>query len=265
MTVWYVARSAGLAAWLFLMATLVWGSLTAGRLVKHKKANRWLVDMHPFLGGLALLFTAVHIGALLIDTKVTFHPLDVLIPFHASWRPLAIAWGVVGLWLLVAVQVSSWLRRKLSKRTWRGIHLTSYGMAWSLTIHAATAGTDVVNRWVSNTALVVLAVATGVSIMRFVNGPDRTAGGRSASTAGRRASGPARRPISGGIQPPFERLSDSRGSLTGDELTMDSHLPARPPSGPRGLRGHDEDRVGRRDDNDRRRHGRPAEVHQMPR
>ena len=67
-TSWYVARSAGIAAWLFLMATIVWGSVTAGRFARfHKPLHRWMVDLHPVLGALSVL---LHSAPLPHDLRV---------------------------------------------------------------------------------------------------------------------------------------------------------------------------------------------------
>ncbi len=48
---------------------------------------------------------------------------DALIPFASNWRPAAVVGGVVGLYLLVAVEVTSLLMRKLPRRWWHRIHL----------------------------------------------------------------------------------------------------------------------------------------------
>lgn len=53
-----------------------------------------------------------------------------------------VAWAVVAMYLLVAVEVSSLMRRRLPKRWWRGIHTTSYAVYAFGTIHLLTAGTD---------------------------------------------------------------------------------------------------------------------------
>ena len=55
---------------------------------------------------------------------------------------LAVAWGIVGMYLLVAIEVTSLLRHRLSNAVWRGIHLTSYVVLVVTTVHLLTAGTD---------------------------------------------------------------------------------------------------------------------------
>jgi VanZ family protein len=101
--------------------------------------------MHEWLGVLALTFLGVHIGALLLDTYMRFSIVDVLVPFASAWKPGAVAWGVVGLYLMVAVHLSARLRGRLPKRyrpLWKKVHFASYPLFAVATVHLFTAGTD---------------------------------------------------------------------------------------------------------------------------
>ena len=66
-------------------------------------------------------------------------------PFASSWRPGAVALGVVGCWLLAAVEGTSLLMRKLPRKLWRAVHLSSYVLFWTSTAHLLLAGTDARN------------------------------------------------------------------------------------------------------------------------
>ncbi|HET7487812.1 MAG TPA: ferric reductase-like transmembrane domain-containing protein [Acidimicrobiales bacterium] len=138
---WYAARAAGIVAWLLVTASVVWGLLLSTRLTTVRPA-RWMLDLHRFLGGLAVTFTAVHVAALVADTYVHFGAADVLLPFASRWRPGAVALGVVGMWLLAAVELTSLLMRRLPRRAWRAVHMSSYGLYALATLHGVTAGSD---------------------------------------------------------------------------------------------------------------------------
>ncbi len=159
---WYAARAAGLVAWLLLTTSVVWGLLLALRLGR-RPSPRWLLDLHRFLGGLAVVFTGLHVSALVADSYVRFDLVDLLVPGASSWRPLPVALGVVSLWLLLAVEVTSLLMRRLPRATWHRVHLTSYGLFWIATVHALTAGTDVRSR------LFVLTVQAAVALVAFLS------------------------------------------------------------------------------------------------
>ena len=139
---WNLTRASGIVAWGLLTASALWGILLSTRLLKPYDRPAWLLDLHRWLGALTVLGVAMHLVALIADSYVHFGVADVLVPLATSWRPLAIAWGIIAMYLLIAVQTSSLLMKKLPKKLWRGIHLTSYAMFASVSIHSLTAGTD---------------------------------------------------------------------------------------------------------------------------
>jgi DMSO/TMAO reductase YedYZ heme-binding membrane subunit len=143
--VWYVARAGGLVSYVLLATTVIWGTALAARAFRARPGLPWLSGMHEWLGVLALTFVGVHIGALLLDTYIRFSPVDVLVPFASHWHPGAVAWGVVGFYLMLAVHLSARFRGKLPKQyrpLWKKVHLASYPLFAVATIHLLTAGTD---------------------------------------------------------------------------------------------------------------------------
>jgi predicted ferric reductase len=135
---WYVIRGSGLAAWALASASVLAGLGMSTGLVAVKKAR----GLHAWLGGLTVVAVALHLVSLVADSYMTFSIKDVLVPFASSWRPGAVAWGVGALYLLVAVEGTSLLRRWLPTRAWRTVHLASFVLFWMATMHAVTAGTD---------------------------------------------------------------------------------------------------------------------------
>jgi len=157
---WYVARASGLVAWGLLAATVVWGLLMTSKVLRGRVKNAWLLDLHRWLGGLALAFTGVHVLAIMSDTYVHFGLASVLVPLASHWHPLAVAWGVVSLYLLAAVELTSLARRHLAHRLWRRVHVLSFPLFVSSTVHGLTAGTDG-RRPMILIAAVLTAVAVG--------------------------------------------------------------------------------------------------------
>src|SRR5690348_10185557 len=100
---WYVARAAGLTSWALLVFATLWGLALSTKILGKRPRPNWILDLHRWLGGLAVIFTGVHVGALLLDQYVHFGVKEVLVPFASSWRPAAVAWGVVALYMLLAV------------------------------------------------------------------------------------------------------------------------------------------------------------------
>lgn len=159
---WYLARATGIVAWVLLAAAVLFGLVVRTKVGAVRGRPPWWLDLHRFLGGFATVFTGVHLATLVADSYVHFTLVDLLVPGASEWQPGAVAWGVVSLWLLVAVEVTSLLQTRLSRRTWRWIHLASYPLFWMATFHFVAAGTDATSR----PAIVGIA-ATSTAVLFF--------------------------------------------------------------------------------------------------
>lgn len=156
---WYTARAGGIVAWVLLAASVVWGLLLSTRLRPGGVAPAWILDLHRYLGGLATIFVGVHVVAVVLDSYVHFGLADVLVPFVSSWHPNAVAWGIVAMYLLLAVELTSLARRRLPPRVWRRIHYLSLPLFAFATVHFVVAGTDGQNPFaLAGIAITVLAV-----------------------------------------------------------------------------------------------------------
>lgn len=185
---WYASRSTGLVAWGLAVASVLWGIALATRALGDKAKAPWLLDLHRHLGGLTVLFTGFHLGSLVADSYVHFGLADLFVPFASTWKPGAVAWGVIAFWLLLAIEVSSLLMKQIPKTWWRRIHLTSYAVAVMATIHLFTAGADATTtalRW----ATVGLAALTLFFLLYRELGPKKRA-----RTIPQRASVTAKQP-----------------------------------------------------------------------
>ena len=111
------------------------------------------------------------------DSYITFDLASILIPFASEWRTTAVAWGVIGLYLLVAIQITSWppVRARLSRRTWRRIHLLSFPLLFLTAMQAGAAGTDVGNVLYVAVLLIFVNLAVFVMLQRILAGRGRTA------------------------------------------------------------------------------------------
>lgn len=139
---WYTARAAGIVTWALLAASVLWGLALSTRVLRGRPRPAWLLDLHRFLGGAAVVFLAVHIVTIVFDTYVHFGLVEVLVPLTGSWRPGAVAWGIVAMYLLVAVELTSLARARLPKRIWDWSHYIAFPLFLFASIHALTAGTD---------------------------------------------------------------------------------------------------------------------------
>lgn len=139
---WYLTRASGIVAWLMLTATVTWGIVLSSGAFANRRRPVWLLELHRWLAGLMLCFLAIHLLALLVDGYLSFDPVELVVPYATDWRPGAVALGIVAMWLLVAVQVTSFAMRRLPRRVWRAVHLSSYVAFWLTGMHAAYTGSD---------------------------------------------------------------------------------------------------------------------------
>ena len=167
-TWWFVARAAGLVAWILLALTVIWGLALSTKAFGRNPKPAWLLDLHRHLGGLAVVFTGVHLAGLFADTYVAFGWRELFLPFASAWKPGAVAWGIVAFYLLIAVEVTSLLQRHLSRKWWRRVHFASFPLFVIATVHLATAGTDsggAVTQWL---AVVVCTIVAFLVLLRVV-------------------------------------------------------------------------------------------------
>lgn len=168
---WYVARSSGIVAWSLLAASMLWGLLMTTKALGTRVRRTWLLDLHRYLGGLATVFVGIHVGTLLLDTYVHFDLAAVLVPFASRWRTGAVAWGVVGLYLLVAIEATSLARQRLPRRLWRTTHMASFPLFAVATVHALTAGTDARSWLFELIAVAGVMLVSGLAAARFAGPP----------------------------------------------------------------------------------------------
>ncbi len=138
---WLLARAAGLVAFAVLTLSVWLGLAMSTRIVAPRYRGR-LLGWHRTLAWTGLSLVALHVGALLADPTLHFGPAAVLVPFASSWRPAAVAAGVVAGWLSLALAASFRMRRLIGQRGWRRLHYASF-LAFVLALcHALASGTD---------------------------------------------------------------------------------------------------------------------------
>jgi DMSO/TMAO reductase YedYZ heme-binding membrane subunit len=142
---WFVSRSSGIVAWALVTLAVCWGLFLGIRAVARTAAPGWLLDLHRYLGGVSLVFVAIHLVGLWADGFVHFAWAELFVPMASSWRPGAVAWGIVAMYLLVAVEITSLLMRRVPRRWWKAIHQTSFPLYFMATYHGLVAGSEADN------------------------------------------------------------------------------------------------------------------------
>ncbi len=154
---WYLSRGAGMACWLCAAVGLAWGLSLSSKATLSPRPN-WQLAIHRHLGMLTITSLITHVGAIVLDGYTSFGLADVTVPFHSHWRRVAIATGVIAMWIFVTVEATSLMKKRLPKRFWTIVHRTSL-LAYILsTAHFLQAGSEAGNRVIRS---IVLACSAG--------------------------------------------------------------------------------------------------------
>lgn len=196
---WYLSRGTGVATLVMLTVVVALGVANAKRL-RTRWIPRFVVDgLHRNVALLSVVFLAIHVLSALADSYVSIRLVDVFIPFAPSYSPLWIGLGALSLDLMLAVLVTSLLRRRIGHRVWRATHWLAYA-SWPVALlHSMGAGTDTGTRWM--TLLTLVCVGTvAVAVLARLAGRQQDAEPADPSAL----SPPARRQRAAGALRPSE-------------------------------------------------------------
>jgi sulfoxide reductase heme-binding subunit YedZ len=172
---WFATRGAGIVSMILFSAVACLGLLAVAR----TQSTRWprflTVELHRNLALLSIAFLAIHIVTAVLDPFTSLGIAAAIVPLASSYRPVAVALGVVSVDITLAVIVTSLLREHLGQRLWRTVHWASYA-SWPLAVaHTITAGSDAFSIWMlAVTAGCVLAVGACLAWRMTAGGTNRS-------------------------------------------------------------------------------------------
>ncbi|MEJ2599317.1 MAG: ferric reductase-like transmembrane domain-containing protein [Anaerolineales bacterium] len=146
---WYLSRGSALVAFI-----LLWFSMGFGTLITNKLARLWpggprAFDLHEYFSLLGLGFALFHAMILLGDKYTNYNPFQILVPFASTpYRQFWVGLGQIGFYVWFLVTVTFYLRKRITKNSWRTIHLLSYGSFILALVHGIASGTDSGASWI---------------------------------------------------------------------------------------------------------------------
>ena len=156
MTTWVLLRAAGIGAYLVLFLSVAWGLVATTGGVAKRISKQSANHFHAFLAASGLVLLIVHAGLLIFHEYMPFSLDELLVPLSSSYRPVAVAFGVVAMYGMVAISVSSWLRTHFGVAWWRRLHLLAVPVFILSLLHGVFSGTDTERPW-----LIVMYATTG--------------------------------------------------------------------------------------------------------
>jgi len=187
---WFMTRASGLVAWLMLTASVLWGIVFSTKAFPNQRRPKWLLSVHRWLAAMTIWFVAIHLVSLIADSYVSFNLVDVAVPYATDWKPGAVALGIVAMWLLLGVEATSLMMKRLPRKVWHGIHFTSYLVFWLTSLHAAFAGTDATSpiyqvTAAASIAAIVWALSYRIATRRAVRRAERNSNPKPMSSPNR--------------------------------------------------------------------------------
>jgi ferric reductase like protein len=145
---------------------------------------RFAIDaVHRDVSLLVLVVLVIHIVTSVLDGFAPIRLFDGVIPFVTPYRPLWMGLGTLSFDLLLAIAITSIVRRRLGYRAWRAVHWLAYA-SWPVAVlHGLGTGSDVKQWWMlALTAACIVAVLVAVWT-RIASASGQYAGLRAPATA----------------------------------------------------------------------------------
>ncbi|HKV57455.1 MAG TPA: ferric reductase-like transmembrane domain-containing protein [Ktedonobacteraceae bacterium] len=156
---WDVARAGGFTAYVLLTLAVVVGLALSTQLQSPRRWPRLInSELHNFLTLLSTIFLGVHVLAVIVDPFTHFGLNEILIPLASHYRPEWTALGIVGLYLGIAIGISTLLRKHIGYKWWRRLHVLTLGIFALATIHGIGTGSDTQTPWALGIYLVSIAL-----------------------------------------------------------------------------------------------------------
>ena len=125
---WYLTRGTGAVTLSCSPLSVVLGILEVERWSAPGAPRFMVAALHRSVSLLVLALLAVHVLTAVLDTFAPIRLLDAVVPFAGVYRPLWLGLGALALDVLLAVMITSLVRRRLGLRAWRAVHWLAYAL-----------------------------------------------------------------------------------------------------------------------------------------
>jgi len=144
---WIIIRAAGIGSYIMLFLAVAWGLASTTAPFGKRVAKASASSLHQTMATVGLVLLGLHLVALFADTFLPFSILNLTIPMTSTYRPIAVTFGIVAMYLIVFVVVTSWLRGKIGTKWWRRTHLLAVPTFALALVHGVLAGADSQSPW----------------------------------------------------------------------------------------------------------------------
>ncbi|MGZ6364025.1 MAG: ferric reductase-like transmembrane domain-containing protein [Ktedonobacterales bacterium] len=171
---WDVARAGGLTAYALLTAAVIVGLALSLKYQSPRWPRLINSEWHNYLTLLSTVFLGVHVLAVAVDPDTHYGLTEILVPLASHYRPFWMALGIVGLYLGIAIGISTWIRPLIGYQLWRRLHVLTLVVYALATVHGIFTGTDTLAWWgwsLYICSIVPVAILTAIRLL----GPEEPA------------------------------------------------------------------------------------------
>jgi len=170
---WYLTRSTGAVALVLLTASVALGVADVRRIATERWPRFAIDALHRNVSLLAVAFLVVHIVTSVLDSFAPISLVAAVIPFTSAYRPFWLGLGAIAFDLVLAVVLTSVVRRRLGHQAWRATHWLAYA-SWPVAVlHTFGTGSDVKTAWLLLLTIACIAAVIGALLVRLLSGwPD---------------------------------------------------------------------------------------------
>jgi|CZKW01.1.fsa_nt_gi predicted ferric reductase len=163
---WYASRATGVVALVLLTAVMVLGILVhrQGRLPGLPRFAA--TSLHRSASLLSVAFVGLHVVTAIADPYVSIRAVAAVVPFASSYKPFWLGLGALALDLMIALIVTSLVRARIGRHSWRAVHWLAYA-SWPVAfVHGITSSTDLQHGRLLDLAILCCIAIAGALVWR---------------------------------------------------------------------------------------------------
>ncbi|MFI7674594.1 ferredoxin [Actinophytocola sp. NPDC049390] len=128
-----VAALSARASYVFMCLTLCWGVLTATGWIKRLTGHQAIRSAHMILATFTLATGIAHAIVFLLLREQGLDVFGIAVPFSGTFRH---ALGILGLEIMVAITITTGMRRFIRYRNWLRFHQLAYVAVGMVVVHS---------------------------------------------------------------------------------------------------------------------------------
>ncbi|NTW14716.1 MAG: hypothetical protein HGA31_06875 [Candidatus Moranbacteria bacterium] len=175
---WYLARAAGILAFILLSASTIFGLVISSRAFIKIVPGVDAFEFHRTLSFASVIAVILHFTSLFFDQYFRLTPAEALVPFLFSRTGIVasagydiripLALGVIAFYLVIVLVLTAEFRAKMAPNMWRIIHYVSFTAYPLFLLHGFMSGTDSKEGWMRAIYILSVALVASLIIVRIV-------------------------------------------------------------------------------------------------